>query len=453
MKSLVLTSVFALALGAVAPALAGCSSGAQGGEEEVDQGALEETGPQVVNLPFYFGVPQASLTQMKAAERGHPYSTIWQGAKGAHNEIGLRIIAVPAAARSSVMKELAESKVIQTGDVMLSFRPGLGETIPYAHLQMGTTHAGIVRVQGTQGHTVDQPLDLEHNDPSNAKGRLVSSHYSKVPALHIVRPRSMNTELRANLDAWLDLAEDMIGSPGRPGFNDNYLAPATVHPKFGGNPANVAFTIGKGLIAGNIRQALGVDMNPEKDGEQQIFCSELAYHLLSLANCTVDEVRNATSAPECASKSPFPMMSFAGQNAAEGLGEGPLLNAIAAKGAGDPAALLGSVFKEGNTNSTELSSGHRGANKMLIEKGIVQGLQMVYQLRGQNANAVLPAQLEGLRKEIPANYSPTAFLIDTIKDERVRGFDYVATVVFVDGAQAAAVQALKSNPIPRTEAP
>ena len=80
MKSLVLTSVFALALGAVAPALAGCSSGAQGGEEEVDQGALEETGPQVVNLPFYFGVPQASLTQMKAAERGHPYSTIWQGA-------------------------------------------------------------------------------------------------------------------------------------------------------------------------------------------------------------------------------------------------------------------------------------------------------------------------------------------------------------------------------------
>src|SRR5688572_10508367 len=95
-----------------------CSSEAAVEEEEVDQGALEDApNPNaVLNVPFYFSVPQASLTRMTSAERNHPWPTAWNPARGTNGELGLRIIAIKdsgAGARKEMGEKLAQSGVIK----------------------------------------------------------------------------------------------------------------------------------------------------------------------------------------------------------------------------------------------------------------------------------------------------------------------------------------------------
>ena len=262
--------------------------------------------------------------------------------------------------------------------------------------------------------------------------------------------------MKERLDFWLNKAQALVDKQGRPGFNDNYLTPATAHPKFAGNPAKLALAIGGGLLSGNVRGALGIDMNGDAANEQQLFCSEMVYHLLTLAHCSQGEIQSgATSGevPACLQNAPFDQMPFAGANAPGGLGEGPLMVALQ-----EPQALvpqLGSVFcttgAACDPDSSELSSGHRKANTELLAAQVPQALGLVYQVRGTNPNAPLPAQAAPIATKIPANYSPTAFLIETLREENARTFDYVATVVFADNAQIAKAKTLSANPIPKTD--
>jgi hypothetical protein len=445
-------SVVSLVLAATS-ALA-CSSST---EDETSDDALEGnvTANAAVEVPFYFAVTKQALTHMTARERSHPYPTAWNPSRET-GEAGLRIIAVKdtgASARAEIGAKLAASGVLKTGDVVLTFRPELADTIPYAHIQMGTTHSGLVRIQNNVAHSVDQPLDTEHNSPGKS---FQSPHYMGVKALHIVRPRviEQNPNRRDSLDRWLGRAEALIGRDGRAGFNDNYISPAVAHPSINGDAAKLATTIGKGLLNGNLRSVLP-DMDPSKPGEQQLFCSELAYHLLTLSNCSEEEVRSAGDVAECTrGAQPFPLMPMVGDSSPSGLGEGPLLSILAAKGAElNPADLANIVFTPKNTESPALSSGHRTANTMLTQMGAIGGLKMLYGLRAQQPNAPLPAPLQALRQKIPANYSPTAYLIDTLGDATQRQFDYVATVVFLNDAQFQKAKEISRNPIPNTDAP
>jgi hypothetical protein len=391
-------------------AASGCAAPASEDATEREEALTQSSNPNALfELPFYFSVDTGAMTQMTQAERQHPYATFWNPATNAGDRTGLRVIAVPNsdAERLRMSEKLTTAGILRPGDVLLTFRPGLANTLPYAHLQMATTHAGIVRTVGNRSNGVDQPLDTEHNSPNATPFQ--SPHYKGAPALHIVRPRAMRSaDMQARLDAWLGRAQALIGKGGRPGFNDNYLAPATSHPRFQGSTATVALAIGKGLLSGDVRGALGIDMNPDNAGEQQLFCSEMVYHLLTLANCTEAEIRNASASepPACLSKAPFEQLPFAGTREAGGLGEGPLLLALK-----EPALLspqLPSVFCQGvtcNTGSAELSSGHRAANAMLVARQVPQALGLVYQTRATNANAPLPAAAAPLADSIPANDS------------------------------------------------
>lgn len=434
--------------------LATVACGAPADEEAGDasEGAASSANPQaLLDLPFYFSVNVDAMTTMTRAERAqHPYPTLWNPAQGSSGETGLRVIAVPQGEQSKMARPLTTAGILQAGDILVSFRPGLANTLPYAHLQMGSTHAGLVRVVGGTANGVDQPLDSDHNSPNAAP--FTSRHYRELPAMHVIRPRGLDARRKQNLDFWQGKAQSLIDKQGRPGFNDNYLSPATAHPQFADAPANVALAIGKGLLAGNVRGALGIDLNPNNAGEQQLFCSELVYHLLTLSNCSEADIAGATSAPSCLSGRPFEMQPFAGAESAEGLGEGPLLVAEQ-----EPALLsrLPSVFcgpsDNCNPSSSQLSSGHRAANAMLLQYQVPQALEGIYAVRGSNPNAPLPEATLPIVKGMPKNYSPTSFVIDALKPSGQRGVDYVATIVFVDAGDYAKAKTLSKNPIPRTQ--
>ena len=53
-----------------------------------------------------------------------------------------------------------------------------------------------------------------------------------------------------------------------------------------------------------------------------------------------------------------------------------------------------------------------------------------------------------LSAQMPANYSPTAFLVQTMPAASVRAVDYVATLAFVNAAGYQKAQALSANPVP-----
>jgi len=451
MRSLRLSALFLLAA-LPSTSLVACAAPEGDGSEATENAvtAVRDTS-DVVGLPTYFTVPKHALTQMTAGERAHPYPTRWSPSAQS-GELGLRIIGVPdgAGAKPTAGKNLGRAGVLRTGDVVLSFRPNLAETIPYAHMQMGITHAGIIKMDGTTAKSVDQPLDSAHNSAAPFS----SKHYNETDALHIIRPRFMGEPGRAEkLTVWINKAEAMIGNFGaKPPFNDDYLTPTTASGAYKNNPAKLATAIGKGLLANQLSSF-------------KLFCSEMAYHLLSLSNCTPEQIRSAGEVAECV-EAPFAMQTMVGANAPGGLGEGPLLGIqAAARGGADPMALVGLTFGAPNPGSAALSAGHRNANALLTQGGAVEGMKNVYGLRLQSPRATFDQLIAGvsaqneeqgsklaqLNTSVPANYGPTSYIIESMKDPATRTTDYVATVVWASSANFTKIKNLQGD-VPNTAA-
>ena len=60
----------------------------------------------------------------------------------------------------------------------------------------------------------------------------------------------------------------------------------------------------------------------------------------------------------------------------------------------------------------------------------------------------LAGAAQQLSAQMPKNYSPTTFLVQSIVDEPLRSVDYVTTLVFVNAAGYQKARALSSNPVP-----
>lgn len=433
---------FAVTLAASALAI-GCSS--SGSEEEVDveEGALNE---KLADLPFYFGVPKTSLTQITTEQRkGYGFATAWLPTNES-TELGLRVLAAEdsAAGRRMLSTDLSKPEVglLKTGDVLLTFRIENANTIPYVHLTMGISHAGLVNVDArNMASSVDQPLDTKHNSPGKP---FTSEHYSTVKAIHIVRPAVLERDpsRREKLSHWQGLANSLVGERSPLAFNSNYLAPAT--GKYGFDPRQaptVSTDLGKALAR---HQPAGLSM----------FCSEMAYHLLTLSNCTEQEVLATPDgqAAQCAKDGlPFNMSSVFNE-AGTGLGEGPLMAAIA--GGVNPQTAVQEIFAGGG-DSPSISSGHRDANKSLIEAGLIPApgtnplggpVFANYQARLQAKGVAALANPEAFAK-IPFNYAPVAFLINAMKEK-----SYVATVMFLSADKIRKASALAGDEIPATGA-
>ena len=138
-----------------------------------------------LKIPVYFAVPTSARATLpkdikttdKLIDFKHP-----DAAKAA-GDVGLRLV---VAKRSGLAKRLGQSGLVQTGDIMLTFRTEWGGAGAYPNIQMGISHTGFAYV-GKDGvlHNLDNPMNEEYLG-AGMRADLTSEHYRTLnyPAHH-----------------------------------------------------------------------------------------------------------------------------------------------------------------------------------------------------------------------------------------------------------------------------
>jgi hypothetical protein len=325
--------------------------------------------------------------------------------------------------------------VLKDGDIVLTFRPELQGTMAYPHIQMGTTHAGLVYTEGGAAYNIDSPLDSEY------VGQFDTSHYAGngtddagADALHIVRPHGMTDARRAQLREWVMTLKRGLprinGARQQIKFQSDYLVPSYVSSHE--TTRQTITTLGK------------IILELDTTTKQPMFCSEFAWHMLALSACTAAQIRDA--GPEGAScvDEVFAPMPLVASNASEvGLAEGPLLDLMKMPAEIRPGNVA-KIFETGNP--AKLSSGHRMVSEQVAP--LMAPLRQIYEARvaGATIDQTASAAMQ-LSSQVPNNYSPTAFLVQALPDA-ARTMDYVVTLTFVNSTGYQKAQRLAQNPVP-----
>lgn len=379
-----------------------------------------------LDMPVYFAVPAAArLTLPKSInttdrliEFKHP------DAKGASGDVGLRII---SAKRSGFGQRMAKSGLIQTGDIILTFRPEWGGGGAYPNIQMGVSHTGVAYVKDGIIRQLDIPLNAEYLG-GNYAGNFDSEHYRTLKFMHIIRPRRLTEAQKATIIAW---ATRLNGGarkvyPSQISFNDDYNAPKYVSGKPLGFVKHLA--------------QIGLGQNPP--GQTSMFCSEFVWSVLALRNCDPAKTGDAfkgSRIPSCVTQVMSPMratgnvVSLRTRGATVGLAEGPLMVLDSMK---LPAAkrdpLIDSMFVENPKIIAKMSEGHREVAQTMAPR--FAPLKQYYKSAAaggwRRASALVTST--AFRTAVPDNYSPTSYLVNTLlpSNNSNRTMDYVATVMF-----------------------
>ena len=69
------------------------------------------------------------------------------------------------AKRAGLAKRLAKSGLVQTGDLLLTFRAEWGGVGAYPNVQMGISHTGVAYVKDGVVRNIDNPLDRGIHGP------------------------------------------------------------------------------------------------------------------------------------------------------------------------------------------------------------------------------------------------------------------------------------------------
>ena len=405
-------------------------------------GATSTDPNRLLDVPFYFSVPKSAITTPLDRAR-YPYPTLWnKSVQG--DEVGLRVIAVQQqttavaakqAARRDMARKLAAAGVLKDGDIVLTFRPELAGTMAYPHIQMGTTHAGLVYTQNGVAFNIDSPLDSQY------VGQFDTSHYAGdgamdagADALHIVRPR-ITDERRTQLRTWVTTLKQNVarinGERAQVKFQSDYLVPAYV--RSGMTTRQTVTLLGKIIIEADTTTKL------------PMYCSEFAWHMLALSACSVAEIRMAgPEGASCVDDVFAPMPLVASKAGDVGMAEGPLLSLMKLPAA-NRGALVPKIFETGN--AARLSSGHRMVSEQVAP--LMVPLQQFFGARAQGATVEMTASAaEMLSANMPNNYSPTTFLVQAMSDSPARTMDYVVTLSFVTPTTYQKAQRLAQQPVP-----
>jgi hypothetical protein len=438
MKTLEPKRFLSLALLAVALPAAACVAEDDG----VIDDSKSDSPDRLLELPFYFSVPKTAVT-VPLERAKYPFPTLWNPSVQG-DEVGLRVIAVQQgttvaskqAARRDMAAKLAAAGVLQDGDIALTFRPELAGTMAYPHIQMGVTHAGLVYTKNGQAFNIDSPLDSEYMGQFDAK------HYAGngaddggTNALTIVRPRAMTPERRAQLREWITTLQAGLprinGQRAQIKFQSDYLTPA-----YKSANATTRQTITK---LGQI--ILEVDTTTK----QPMYCSEFAWHMLALSNCTAEQIRNAPAEGADCVDEVFAAAPLTEPAAGQiGMADGPL-RALLALPVESRGGLVESIFATGD--AAKLSSGHRMVAEQVAP--LMVPLSQLYSARAGGAplEATAPIATQ-LNAAVANNYSPTTFLVQAVEEDRLRVVDYVVTIGFVDAKGMAKAKVLSKRPVP-----
>jgi hypothetical protein len=377
-----------------------------------------------LKIPVYFAVPagaRAALpknidTPDRLIDFKHP------DAIAAKADVGLRLV---VAKRAGLAQRLGKSGLVQTGDLLLTFRSEWGGAGAYPNIQMGISHTGIAYIKDGILHNLDNPMSGEY---LGARGELDSEHYRTLTLIHIIRPRNLTEAQRAHL---LDWATRLASSakrvyPKQISFNQDYNAPKYKR----GKPFDFVKRFGQ--------VALG--QNPP--GTIDMFCSEFAWSLLALRDCDpgkTGEAFKGAGIPSCVREPMKPMSATGdyitrrGRGSYSGLADGPLLVVDALKlPEAEKTKLLHSVFIANPAGMAKLSVGHKAIAQSMSPK--FAPLEKYYLGVGGKWGPTFEARMISNafnKKGIPENYSPTSFLINTLlpSNNVYRTMDYVATIV------------------------
>lgn len=396
-------------------------------------------------VPFYFAVNEDAMANIadtswkkisiKEAEtqkvylRGYHFLDTNKLVGGEVKKTPGTIVAAKKKTRQAAVKELLKKGILKSGDIVLSFRTNWEHTTAYPHLQMGVSHAGVIFVEGGVARNIDMPLDADYNN-TLVNGGLDSTHYLETDALQIVRPRDFDAVKEKNLLSWIGTLRKNyanIRNTGLMKFNGNYM-----DPKFN--------RYGKG---NSFITTMARIMNGENKTSKDLtmYCSEFAWALLSLSNCTpaditADKSTNAGCVEEI--MKPLPMLN---DGNLPGLAEGPLavLENLDISDS-EKVALTSELLYEGPIEG--LSPGHRALATMPEIQKLIGLMKVMYPAKLTGAtvipfpapNTPVSAVAAMVNGEAPKNYSPTSFLINAMLDSNhpERKFDYVATVFFTD---------------------
>jgi hypothetical protein len=337
--------------------------------------------------------------------------------------VGLRLV---VAKRAGLAKRLGKSGLVQTGDLLLTFRSEWGGAGAYPNVQMGISHTGLAYVKDDGMHNLDNPLTEEYLG-SGMRGNLDSEHYRTLRLIHIIRPRNLTDQQRANLLDWsMRLASSARRVyPKEISFNQDYNAPKYKPGK------SIDFVKHLG------QSALG--LNPS--GTVDMFCSEFVWSLLALRDCNPvkdAEAFKGSRIPSCVKPAMEPMRATGdyitrrGRSSYSGLAEGPLLVIDALKlPEAERDKLLKTVFVANKSGMAKMSIGHRQVAEKFSPK--FAPLEKYYLGVHGRWGPTFEARLIslGFRRSIPDNYSPTSFLINTLlpANNNRRTMDYVATIL------------------------
>lgn len=377
-----------------------------------------------MNIPVYFALPDSTRAQIPSSinlsdlliDFRHPDSMKLK------DSVGLRIV---MAKRAGMAKRLGQSGLIQTGDILLTFRTEWGGAGAYPNVQMGISHTGLAYVKDGMLHNLDNPLDDEYNGPG-MRADLTSSHYRTLDYIHVVRPRNLTDKQRSNILGWatrLNKGAKKI-YPKQLSFNQDYNAPKIKTEKY-----NFVKKVGQ------------MALNQSTPGSLDLYCSEFVWAVLALRDCD-PETSNAdfsgSKQPKCIKPVMKPMkavgnvISRTSNSAPAGLADGPLM-VIDSLGLpkDERRKLIESVFVNNPKGLAKMSVGHRTVAETMQPK--FEKLQTYYLGVGGGLTERVAASAIGFgfRRAIPENYSPTSFLVNTLLPPKNsnRTMDYVATIM------------------------
>ena len=377
---------------------------------------------KTLSVPIFFTLPKSARldlpksidTSDKLVDFHHPDSK--------DGNYGLRII---MAKRDGFAARMAKSGLIQTGDILLTFRPEWGGGGAYPNIQMGISHTGTAFMRGGQIHHVDNPLTAEYN---GSGGDFGASDYREMQFFHMIRPRDLTKSDRANLEKWGARLIDNSGKiyPESIEFNSDYNSPKYKSDK------RLTFVKNVG--------AAGLLQHPPKEA---LFCSEFAWSLLALRKC--DPASDASAftgnkVPSCITPIMTPLQAAGsyprsfGRSGTIELADGPLTVIKSLKlPQAETEKMVDQVFTEDPSVLKKMSVGHRQlAQTLSPEFAKLKGYYQAVATGGISGKVVGDVKSLLINMSIPDNYSPTSFLINTMlpDNDSHRQMDYVATVMF-----------------------
>jgi hypothetical protein len=440
MKSLDLRHLFLLA----ALSLVGCvdSEADYQGDTGKEDGASSDP-DRLIDVPFYFSVPKDAVTATLDRAK-YPFPTLWNPSEH-DGPVGLRIIAVKQgagtaarqSARRDMAKKLAAAGVLQDGDLVLTFRPELAGTMAYPHIQMGVTHAGLVYTKNGEAFNIDSPLDTEYMGQFDAKHYAGGGDDAAPTRSHIVRPRNLTDTRRAQLRTWNTSLKTNLsrinGERAQIKFQSDYLVPTYVSSKL--TTRQTVTRLGR------------IILEADTTSLQHMYCSEFAWHMLALSNCSAEDIRTAPADGAACVDEVFAPMPLTASTATEvGMADGPLVSLLSLSA--DPMArfaLVPEIFATGDV--AKLSPGHKMVSEEVAP--LMPPLSKLYGARAKGASVTDTAADAGmLSAAIAANYSPTTFLVHALSTADTRKLDYVVTINFVNSTDHAKAKELAKRPVP-----